>query len=250
MSDADSVVQQSTDVLIQEICKTILNASKNAMIYGYRVRFIHSISIQLLSIDKSQKLYKQIVLKLWKAFKLGIDHGKILSSFAIIYKLMLITLTKLTDNNNNKQSNINIKHLNNFISGFIGGFIVYGGFINKRKPGMLNDAILKQITLYCLSRVALGLGKFIVKQITKKLITFKRKAAEGRHSSNYHEMKIMFNKVESYGRLLSSGLIWGSVMMFYSIDKNFLLQKSLKLSLDFIYGDSIYSWMEAFNYSR
>lgn len=54
------------------------------------------------------------------------------------------------------------------------------------------------------------------------------------------------NNLENKATLLAIGLIWGTVMMMYDSEQNVLLQKSMKLSMDYIYGERLRSFMEAF----
>lgn len=210
----------------EEIIELIASAIKNALIYGYKIRFLHTITFQLVTLKfKNSDFFKQFFKKLFKSIKLGVDHAKILALFATFYRVLLVSLSKL----NKKKKN---RLVNTFVSGFMGGIFVYGGILNSKWENFLNSDILTQITLYCLSRVLMAIGKDVGREINR---TF-----------NIQNEK----KIEKIGWIITCGITWGTVMMYYSKDKEFYLQRAMRLSLDFIYGPKMYSWLEAFKYGK
>lgn len=210
----------------EEIIELIASAIKNALIYGYKIRFLHTITFQLVTLKfKNSNFFKQFFKKLLKSIKLGTDHAKILALFATFYRVLLVSLSKLHKNKKNKL-------INSFISGFMGGIFVYGGVLNSQWKNFLNNDILTQITLYCMSRVLMAIGKDVGREINRSLLIHNEK------------------KIERIGWIITCGITWGTVMMYYSKDKEFYLQKAMRLSLDFIYGPKIYSWLEAFKYGK
>ncbi|GMG56222.1 unnamed protein product [Ambrosiozyma monospora] len=252
------------------LLKSVIMAAKNAVIYGYRVRFIHAISTQLVSLNmkkNSKMLYKQLWFRLVKSIKMSLNHGKILAGFAIVYKTLLLILTQCISRTGlDETKKARLKHLVHFISGFIGGSLVYGGLINSQTgSNYFNESIASQITLYCLSRVALSIGRWIGVLLTKliyhRITELSNELKNDGQHGHYHshslkngitieKLRLFSDKIHKIGWGLNSGVVWGLAMMFYSIDKEFYLQKSLKLSFDFIYGDKMYDWLEVFNYAR
>ncbi|KAG7812247.1 hypothetical protein KL921_001479 [Ogataea angusta] len=200
---------------------TVLSASKNAVIYGYRVRFIHSIAVQMGSMDRRRRLMDQIVEKVIRSIRLGLDHGKLLALFALIYSSVQLSLNQIAPK----------RTINHFIGGFLGGILVYGGVLNMHFKKFVNEAIATQITMYCLSRVVLALGKWLSVKLQRR--TRLRRA-----------------QIEKVGWRTTSGLVWGLLMVFYNVDKDLYLQRALRHSLDFQFGGTWYSWLEAFNYAR
>ncbi|OUM51725.1 hypothetical protein BVG19_g848 [[Candida] boidinii] len=299
----DELSNINTEIL-KQIIGQILTASKNGLIYGYRIRFLHSISLQIFTFNKSNfkkknlfNLIYEILNKIFKSVKLALNHGKILAAFAIIYRTVLIILKyskKLndlnnelddrTDNNNNNNNNNNnsnnsedsklkLTGLDHFIAGMCGGGLVYGGLIDSKFP-TFNSSITSQVTLYCCSRVVLAVGKLtayhLARFLAKREFNSKRKISNINHNShnnhshshinNHHNnrlnksefkelSKLKCEKIERNSWIIFSMLIWGGVMTIYDRDPNFL-QKSLRLSMEFIYGDKRFGWSEMFNYGR
>ncbi|GME69889.1 unnamed protein product [[Candida] boidinii] len=299
----DELSNINTEIL-KQIIGQILTASKNGLIYGYRIRFLHSISLQIFTFNKSNfkkknllNLIYEILNKIFKSVKLALNHGKILAAFAIIYRTVLIILKyskKLndlnnelddrTDNNNNNNNNNNnsnnsedsklkLAGLDHFIAGMCGGGLVYGGLIDSKFP-TFNSSITSQVTLYCCSRVVLAVGKLtayhLARVLAKREFNSKRKISNINHNShnnhshshinNHHNnrlnksefkelSKLKCEKIERNSWIIFSMLIWGGVMTIYDRDPNFL-QKSLRLSMEFIYGDKRFGWSEMFNYGR
>ncbi|OWB79564.1 hypothetical protein B5S32_g3791 [[Candida] boidinii] len=287
--------------ILKQIVSQILTASKNGLIYGYRIRLLHSISLQIFSFNKSNikkknlfNLIYEILNKIFKSIKLALNHGKILAAFAIIYKTVLIILKyskKLNDlnneldddniDNNDKNSKLKLTGLDHFIAGMCGGGLVYGGLIDSKFP-TFNSSITSQVTLYCCSRVVLAVGKLtahhLARYLTKREFNSKRKINSINHNnhnshnnshnhnhshnnqninnnnrlnkSEFKELsKLKCEKIERNSWIIFSMLIWGGVMTIYDRDPNFL-QKSLRLSMEFIYGDKRFGWSEMFNYGR
>ncbi|KAH3668119.1 hypothetical protein OGAPHI_001873 [Ogataea philodendri] len=203
---------------------SIVNASKNAVIYGYRVRFIHTIAVQASSLDRNQQLTDQLVRKILKSVRLGLDHGKVLALFAIIYKSIQLSLSKTST----KDPDALATH---FLGGLVGGVLVYGGVLNSKFKGLVNEGVATQITLYCMSRVILAIGKWFGRILEKR-------------------GGLRRSQVQKFGWRATTGAVWGLLVVFYAADKNLYLQPALRRSLDFQFGDAIYSWLEAFNYSR
>ena len=230
---------KSTSVPIE-----VYRAAKNGLIYGYKIRFAHTLALQLLSLGRGQKRQSRLIRKLWKCVRLGLEHGKVLAVYAIIYKGLLRIL-----GGNPKAKDQPRRLATLFLSGFIGGVLVYGGLINKglsrgrsareiitgskhrKHTEFLNERILTQISLNTLSRTIMAGAK--------NLIERKMKNAAGLDISTT-------NNLENKATLLAIGLIWGTVMMMYDSEQNVLLQKSMKLSMDYIYGERLRSFMEAF----
>lgn len=196
----------------------ITKAVQNAFIYGYRVRFLHSAAYNLATLRTTSEL-KDIVKKLLKSVKMGVDHGKVLACFAVAYRITHILLKRLK-----------ITKGIEFTSGFTGGVLIYSGILNKLVPGFLNDNILMQITMYTLSRLVIAVGR---------------------------DLSLLFNErsgdVRDFGWIVSCGIIWGGIMQYYrkdTTDGGQYLPRALRLSLEFIYGGVKHGWNEAFQYGK
>lgn len=198
-----------------ELLEAILRAIQNALIYGYRIRFLHSLAYNVATLPRPHELLKGV----WKSMRLGVDHGKILAVFAIVFRVVKTVLKRRVD-----------KPVADFIAGFLGGCLVYGGLVNRRRR-MLNDAILQQITMYTLSRLVLALG---------------RDVANAAVPDRYRK------KARDMSWTLGCGLVWGGIMLYYRRDggKDEYLPRAMRVSLDFIYGSVPHAWREAFQYGR
>lgn len=206
MSDTDPVTAMVT------------KAVQNAFIYGYRVRFLHSAAYNLATLRTNSEL-KDVLKKLIKSIRMGVDHGKVLACFAIVYRLSHFILRKLK-----------ISRGVEFLAGFSGGVAVYSGLSNKAIPGLLNDNILMQITMYTLSRLVIAVGR---------------------------DVALLFNErsgdVREIGWIVSCGLIWGGIMQYYRKDTangSEYLPRALRVSMEFIYGGVKHGWNEAFQYGK
>ena len=80
-----------------------------------------------------------------KILDLTFQHAKNLAFFVTIYKSLLILLKSIKGKEHNADS---------FISGLIGGYIVFGE----------DTSVNNQIVLYLLSRIVVGLGSLSVKK--------------------------------------------------------------------------------------
>ncbi|QPG76369.1 hypothetical protein FOA43_003757 [Brettanomyces nanus] len=230
----DSIDKNSSEVLVG----SALRAAKNALIYGYKIRFVHAIALQLLSVKKNQNYWKQFIEKVAKSVRMGLNHGKVLALFALLYKLLfgtLLTLSRETVKGRKSEEYwTKVKGSIGFISGFISGLLIYGGVLNEHfGKDVLNDRILTQITLYTLSRTILAMGKYLAVRI----------AGSGKGSRQV-------KKIEEVSWKVGTAAVWGTVMMFYSIDRKYYLQRAMRISMDFLYGETLYSWMDAFNYGH
>lgn len=251
---------------IAKLIEMILSAVQNALIYGYRVRFLHSLAYQLATI-KPQTEIIDIFLKIWKSVTMGLDHGKILAFFAVIYRCSL-ALTKKSKLFVTKDT----KLINNFIAGFIGGVLVYSGVIQRKtvknigenkkswikKILLLNDNILTQITMYTMSRLIIAVGKDLA-YLTIKVNTNKK--------MNRILKTKQVEKITEISWTVCCGIIWGGIMVYYQRDRNgndninnnnnknnngkpSYLPRALQFSLDFIYGGVTHAWKEAFDYNN
>lgn len=270
--------KEPVSLLMQLVYKTV----KNAFIFGYRVRFLHSLAYQLatLKIPASDipertirilKTAKELGWKIWKSIKMGLDHGKVLAGFATVYRLTLLLLNRFnkkdpSDNNNNDEPNFaNPRLENHFIAGGIGGFLVYSGLLTKiskklqkRNDGVgslaklfeFHDGILTQITMYTLSRLILAVGRDISYQIADLL------KVEYANNGNSKNKNISPQAIREIGWIVNCVFIWGGIMLYYRRDIDRLekrkeyLQRALRVSLEFIYGGVGHAWKEAFDYGK
>lgn len=185
------------DALVQSI--------QNAFIYGYRVRFLHSTAYQIAS----GKGLKGLV----KAIKMALQHGKILSLFAIFY-------------------NVGI-YYSHFMGGLLAGTIVHGGMLGD----FVDGGICEQITMYAISRVIIAISRDIGNSVLSKY--------------NFDASKR--KKINDITWMLSCGLIWGLLMMYYGKDKKSgkkYLPKAMYSSLEFMYGLKKHNWNEIIKYGK
>lgn len=206
------------DILLNPANKellSVLKSMRNGVHYGTKIRFAHSLVMSLL--------YKRNV-SMWQRLssilKITRSHGFVLASFALVYKTMLLVLKWY-----NSILETSTPHLNEFLAGFIGGFLVYGKIVFKDQ---FNSAITDQITLYCGARATLALGKLIAFKISKNFAD----------SNNWDKkQKIKFrDDLQSYAWCASASLIWGSVLFMHRFYPKFL-QHGLESSMEFIYDD-------------
>lgn len=184
----------------------IIRSMRNGIVYGGRLRFAHALVIQLL-FRRTVPLDKRLSL----AFRQAKDHGTILASFALIYKVLMLALKELNGG----------APINEFISGFFGALLVYG----NRTP-YFNHSIAHQITLYCSARVLLGLGKMLAYKISKFL------------KEEYHikDKKHVRNLIQTNTWTLFASVSWGLVMYLHRYYPSYL-QHSLESSMVYIYDD-------------
>lgn len=268
MSDKPTIESEPDEANLGIAFDLLLRAIQNGLIYGYRVRFLHSIAFQLVTIKKSTSGIN-LLEKLWKSIHMGLDHGKILATFAVCYRFVLSwkSFLKSISKNKNPTNGLFI----NFIAGFIGGIFVYGGILNKilnyKKSGdrkkwisiilSLNDAILTQITMFTLSRLLVAVGR----DIARTIVLGRNKNKNSNDNKNINNSKIIAKEMEKLTATswtIACGLIWGGIMVYYQRDRNnttsddkstLYLPRALRISLEFIYGGAKHAWQEAFDYS-
>lgn len=249
------------------LVELVLRAVQNAFIYGYRVRFLHSVAYQLAT-AKPQKGLLELLGKVWKSVRLGVDHGKVLAVFAIVYRSMLLLAKRLRASSKQGQSQLS----NHFVAGFVGGVLVYGGLLQRavrrrRTKGdpptlvgtllAMNEGILSQITMYTMSRLIIAGGKDLARVVVD---------TKNRHSSNNGSRSRSRDKdiaaIASVSWVLTCGLVWGGIMVYYQRDRRLgrdsgpdpdkrllYLPRALQVSLEFIYGGVRHAWREAFDYN-
>lgn len=164
----------------------IVRGIRNGIYYGGKVRFMHSFVMAMIFMKGS------LVQRMRKVLKLTAEHAIKLGVYVGIFKAILVFLQKVF----NRKS-----RLFNFISGFVGGYIVYRDS---------QSSINQQIILYLLSRNLIGGSKNL-------------------------QDKGFFPKIKFFSFLAC--LSWGLVMMLYEDNKT-NLQRSLATSMDFLYTDS------------
>jgi len=109
----------------------------NGMIYGGKVRFIHSLVMEIL-FSKSSSIYD----KLKNMIKPTLEHSINLGAFVFIYKTSVCLIKRIFKTNNK---------LTNFIAGIIGAYFIW----SKR------SSVNVQIMLYLLSRNLLAISTLL-----------------------------------------------------------------------------------------
>lgn len=168
-----------------------LKGLRNGIYYGGKVRLVHSLIMTILFKDVNKHNLKQIV-------KMTLEHAKNLGKFVFLYKLTCILLEKVLGKTS----------FNNFLSGFIWGYFVWG----HKTP------VNYQIVLYLFSRIMMALVEMIYYK-AKGLSDTKSTKTTRRY---YH---------------IFTALIWGIVMWIFEVKKS-ALQASLASSMEFLYKDS------------
>ena len=246
------------------VVEMVLRGLQNAFIYGYRVRFLHSLAYQLAT-AKPQKGLLELLGKVWKSVRMGVDHGKVLAIFATVYRCVLV-LAKRVRASKQGQSQLS----NHFAAGFVGGVLVYSGLLQRAvrrqrtkedTPTLvgtllaLNEGILSQITMYTMSRLIIAGGR----DLARVVVDTKRRYSSG-SKSRFRERDIA--TVASTSWVVTCGLVWGGIMVYYQRDRRLgrdqgsgsdkrllYLPRALQMSLEFIYGGAHHAWREAFDYN-
>lgn len=185
--------------------EALFQSIQNAFIYGYRVRFLHSTAYQIASGKGLQGLIKSI--------KLALQHGKILSLFAIFYNIGC--------------------YYNHFIGGLLAGMVVHGGMLGD----FVDVGICEQITMYAMSRMIIAVSREIGN--TTSLVGGSDPARR--------------KKINDITWMLGSGIIWALIMMYYGRDKKSgkkYLPKAMYSSLEFMYGLKKHNWNEILKYGK
>lgn len=246
------------------VVELVLRGLQNAFIYGYRVRFLHSLAYQLAT-AKPQKGMLELLGKVWKSVRMGVDHGKVLAIFATVYRCMLVLAKRVRAS---KQGESQLS--NHFAAGFVGGVLVYSGLLQRAvrrqrtkedTPTLvgtllaLNEGILSQITMYTMSRLIIAGGR----DLARVVVDTKRRHSSGSRSRS-REQDIA--TVASASWAVTCGLVWGGIMVYYQRDRRpgrdqgsgsdkrlLYLPRALQVSLEFIYGGANHAWREAFDYN-
>lgn len=120
---------------------SLMRTMQNSMIYGYRIRFIHTFAYHVARTRKPQQLLSGI----WDSMRMGVKHGTALSLFAAVYRIVGT-----------------IFNGNAGIAGFAAGSLVYGGALFPQS--VVDDGICVQVTLYAVGRVIVGLGRLLARR--------------------------------------------------------------------------------------
>jgi peroxisomal membrane protein 4 len=120
---------------------SLMRTMQNSMIYGYRIRFIHTFAYHVARTRKPQQLLSGI----WDSMRMGVKHGTALSLFAAVYRIVGT-----------------ISNGNAGIAGFAAGSLVYGGALFPQS--VVDDGICVQVTLYAVGRVIVGLGRLLARR--------------------------------------------------------------------------------------
>jgi peroxisomal membrane protein 4 len=219
----DAINRVVTDPQYTALFQTV-KSMRNGAVYGGRLRFAHSLVINLL-FRRNVPLSK----RLSSVFKMTKDHGLILSLFVLLYKAILLSLQRVT------RKKLPIYE---FFAGSIGGMIVYG---NQTK--VLNHSIAHQITLYCAARVLLGLGKLTAYKSAKFIQDYELKNHIRNHTGKalILDKKILRVDIQRYSWTAFASISWGLVMYLHRYYPSFL-QHSMESSMVYIYDD--YKWSD------
>jgi len=168
------------------------------VVYGAKVKLPHSFVMTLLfSKENLRDKIKSIILATYA-------HSKSLSLFVLIYKTLMLIQKRM--NNQTEHS------IHSFVSGLIGGYLVFGSYSN----------VNNQIVLYLTSRIFIAVSKLIFVKYLRKDI---------QHSS------VDDSSLASQSYPLFAALVWGLVMWLFRWERD-TLQPSLQASMQYLYNDS------------
>lgn len=205
---------QNRDVL--QIVKSVINA----FIYGGRLRFVHGLAIQLIF-----KRKVPLLLRLRRVLRVAVDHGVILSAFALLYKSLLLLLSK-------SSSWLGVgKKYNEFVSGAIAAYFVYG-----HTNDCFNKTLTHQITLYCSIRVALAVSTLLSYKLAK--------LSRSLHLFANDHKKLRLD-IQKKSWTAFTCLSWGLVMYLHQNYPKFL-NHSLESSMAYIYDDTMWFNLKSF----
>lgn len=202
----DSINKIIVDPRYRELFQTV-KSIRNGVVYGGRLRFAHSLVINLL-FRRNTPLSKRISSVL-KAAK---DHSFILGLYVILYKSVMLFLRKLTKKD---------KPIYEFIAGSLAASVVYGNLTS-----LVNHSIAHHITLYCFGRVLLGIGKLMAYKIARKVAEL-----------NKLDKKVLRTDIQNISWTFFASISWGFVMYMHRFYPSFL-QHSLEASMIYIYDDN------------
>lgn len=205
----------------------ILRSSRNGIVYGGKIRFLHALVINLLYRSGPLRPRIKSILQATK------EHGIVLASFAIIYKACVIILKGETFLGPKQLG------LSKFLAGCIGSWVVYSQHFDIFHPG-----ITHQITLYCFSRVVLACGKILLDMYLNtaqpSFRNYQGDLIDYPHLNSQQQKKlrsIVYKKLWKYFAVLT----WGLVMFIYHYQPQYL-QSSLRHSMAYIYDVEMDTW--------
>lgn len=266
----NETTDETTDGL-SELVELVLRAVQNGFIYGYRVRFLHSMAYQLATV-KTQTGVAELLGKIWKSVRMGVDHGKVLALFALVYRCTLVVVKRARGVWGRQGLG------SHFVAGFVGGVLIYGGLlqraVRRTAPGqssvlrrllVLNEGILTQITMYTLSRLILAGGR----DLARAAVDMKNSSSgSGSSQRRTRSRETEIGAITAASWVVTCGLVWGGIMVYYQRDRRqtqarggrgrsgadgstklLYLPRALQVSLEFIYGGVRHAWREAFDYN-
>jgi len=128
----------------------ILKAARNGAVYGAKIRFPHA--LVMVFMFRSGTLQEKIGLIL-KATRI---HAQNLSKFAIVYKTTMLILKNFGATPGKEGP------FDTFLSGLLGGYLVFGRPSRSGKISSVNQ----QIVIYIFARVVLAMAKISVRPET------------------------------------------------------------------------------------
>lgn len=125
----------------------ILKGARNGAVYGTKIRFPHA--LVMIFLFRSGTLREKLSL----VFKATRSHAQNLAKFAVVYKSMMLVLKNFGATPGKEGP------YDTFISGFLGGYLVFGRPSRSGKISSVNQ----QIVIYIFARVALAYAKLLVR---------------------------------------------------------------------------------------
>lgn len=165
---------------------SVLRGFRNGAIYGAKIRAPHALVMTFLFGRGSLKD------QLLSIFRATYAHSINLGRFVALYKFLVCVMRHMRQ----KESGLNA-----LVAGFVGGWVVWGGF----------SPVNSQINMYILSRITWGLV----------------------HTALKHKV------VEEvpYGYEIYAATCWAIVMYLFHYQRG-TLQNSLEASMQYLYSDS------------
>lgn len=251
-----------------DLSVVLCRAVQNGFVFGYRVRFIHALAYQLAGLRTKPGLWlllRDVLQRVWKSMKMGAHHGKTLALYAVVYKLVMAAWVA---------SGSKADNWSEFVAGAVGGVVVYSGWAAQRSSGRtisekasmarqswvsglfdwlsrtsrLSDPILVQITMYTMSRLVMAIGRDASYTLAG--------AVNARRIRNGTPSRLDPQTLRDAGWMATCALVWGGIMVYYARDakrgetRKDYLQRALRVSMEFIYGNGKHQWGEMFYYGK
>lgn len=208
---------------------SILKGVYHGMLYGGKLRFIHSLATALLY-HRSSDSVSSVLLKVLRDTR---THAFTLGKYVGLYKTFLLVFRSLHSSASSPTKSATASRVpsaDSFWAGVLAGVLVYG---RDKHP------IPKQIVMYLISRVALALANLALNSLYPISRTSSSLPTSLPTTTTATTTKIVAKRtaLSNMSWAITSGLTWGMVMYIFEFDRS-TLQSSLRRSMEYLYEDS------------